>query len=184
MNINDDWFFYENNIETKNIRFIVNNEIKNITPVNKEKLSLKGKKSMQYILFESFNKNNKLIEFKNYIANNLKKYFKIHFNKEFNFNLLNAWTVLGNKESYHLPHQHCTERNNHIACVIYLKLPKTNINVLSQLYFFYYRNNKINCDFINPKENMMCFFPANMFHGTTPQDIGLRQTLNMDFSYE
>jgi hypothetical protein len=184
MNINDDWFFYENNIETKDIRFVINREIKNIEPLNKEIISLNGKKSNQYLLLESFKKNDTLINFKNYIVDNLKNYFKIQFNKKVDFTLLNAWTVLGNKDSFHTPHQHCTERNNHIACVIYLKTPKVNEDKPSQLYFFYYRNNKINYDFINPKENMICFFPANMFHGTTPQGAGLRQTLNMDFSYE
>ena len=184
MNINDDWFFYENNINTDNIITVINKEIKNLNSLNKKDLSIKGKQCEQFLLFELFKTNKKLIQFKENFILNLKKHFKNQFNKDCSFNLLNAWTVIGHKGTYHTPHQHCLDRNNHIACVIYLKVPKQIKNNPSKLYFFYYRNNKINYDEINPKENMMCFFPANMFHGTTLQENGLRQTLNIDFSYE
>lgn len=105
----------------------------------------------------------------------------------------NTWTVLGEKNSYHVAHNHSPVLSFGISTVLYLKVPETNIEeepdnnlfliLNSDLQNRYY-NNSGNIVNINPEIGKLVIFPSWLIHGTYPQTEGTRQTFNQEYSFQ
>ena len=168
-------WFKKTNIDTKNYKVIIDNLVKDMKPINDERYSTRGLNAKQYDLYDFKDSISTIVD---HVKIELKKIF----NKPF-YNLVAAWTVYSEENSYHLVHRHNYENSNHISSVLYLSIPD-NINLHQSGNFYYFMKNKdnnISYNHITPKLGDLFFLPANMFHGTYPQAKGLRQTLNLDF---
>jgi hypothetical protein len=95
----------------------------------------------------------------------------------FNLNISSAWTVLGEKGTYHTLHRH--NLNDDISTVLYLEVPNIKFPDADGCFYFF---NGEEVQEIIPKKGDLLIFPATLFHGSYPQGEGLRQTLNLDFS--
>jgi len=100
-----------------------------------------------------------------------------------------AWTVSGKQGSYHTPHEHGL---NGISVVIYTKTLNYESPIDNGPIYFI-----LNCDEYDlfssayqrmprfvPEEKMILIFPSWIIHGTLPQSIGERTTVNFDFRWE
>jgi hypothetical protein len=90
------------------------------------------------------------------------------------------WTVIGQKGSYHIAHNHTKMVNKfipHVSCVLYLETPPEKL--FSGLFYTFFRTNEIIVK--PPKIGKMLIFPVWMFHGTYPQEQGTRHTVNFSF---
>ena len=172
----NDWVIHTK-IDITGCKKTLDNIIKKISPLSVEHRSTKGINSKQYLLDKYQNKFLKIQE-------DVKKQIKTHINIKNNLNLIAAWTVLGYENSYHSVHNH-NDPTNHVASVLYLKVPKPKINKGGQFYFFI-RDKNLNITYheIKPEEGSLIIMPIHIFHGAYPQARGLRQTLNMDFEIE
>jgi hypothetical protein len=159
-------------INIKNFNTIINNSI-----LEKADLALKSTRgflSQQYDLFDNKEKFNVVVE---EIKNQLKK-----INKDMDYNLVAAWTVIGKENSYHTVHRHNEANLNHIATVLYLNVPESNMHQSGDFYYLVNdNNNNISCETITPKKGTLIIMPIDLLHGSYPQSKGTRQTLNMDF---
>ena len=172
----NDWVIHTK-IDITGYKKTLNGIVNNIPPSLKKYRSTKGFNSKQYLLHEYQDKFLKIQE-------DVKIQIKTHANIKNNLNLIAAWTVLGYEDSYHVVHKH-NEPTNHVASVLYLKVPKPTINKGGQFYFFIRdKNSNITYHEIKPKEGSLIIMPIHIFHGAYPQARGLRQTLNMDFEIE
>jgi len=163
---NNNWII-KKEINIKNFDTIINNSI-----IEKDDLTLKstrGVLSEQYDLFDNREKLNIIVE---EIKNELKK-----INKDFDYNLVAAWTVIGKENSYHEVHRH-----NNVATVLYLNVPERNMHQSGDFYYFIKDSfNNISCEIISPKKGTLIIMPIDLLHGSYPQSKGKRQTLNLDF---
>ena len=152
--------FISGTIDITGYKKTIDQIVKKIKPSDLSYFSTKGKNSKQYFI-EDLSK-----------INDISNDIQLFLNKK--LKLLNAWTVYGKQGSFHALHRHNDKQYNHLATVIYLKVPKKEpgdfVYVIEDNY-----------DFITPKEGMIFAFPIQMIHGTHPQGKGLRQTLNLDF---
>ena len=98
-------------------------------------------------------------------------------------NLKSAWTVLGYENSFHAIHRHNQKKYNHFASIIYLNVPDINDSYRTgEFYAILQDSKKENFKFTHsPKVGDILIFPNWVYHGTVPQSVGLRQTLNIDF---
>ena len=139
-------------------------------PVDLSNRSSRGEKSIQYNLFNYIENFKEAI---NLVVDNLSK------NKK--YKLLSAWTVIGEEDSYHLVHKH-NGYKNHIATVLYLKVPKKQFHKSGDFYYFFKdKNGNIKKETISPEVGSLIVMPINTYHGAYPQGEGIRQTLNLDF---
>jgi len=152
-------------ININGIKSKIDHLTSSMTPVDLTNRSTRGKLSKQYI-FKNYKDIKEIIEF---IILNLK----IIYPKD-NFKLKAAWTVYGQKDSYHLFHKHDKTQKNCIATIIYLEVPKKEPGD-----FGYIINEEAYR--ISPEKGLFCVMPINLLHGAYPQGKGLRQTLNLDF---
>tara|TARA_B100002019_G_C20944864_1_gene438618 strand:+ start:63 stop:605 length:543 start_codon:yes stop_codon:yes gene_type:complete len=95
--------------------------------------------------------------------------------------LNSIWTIYGAEHAYHKCHDHMdenmSERNN-FASVLYLEVPQNPVNPdAGALYYF--MDGEL--DHFHPIAGDLVWFPVSTFHGTYPQEAGLRHTLNMDW---
>ena len=168
---NNNWII-KRDINIKNYDTLINNSI-----LKKDDLSLKstrGFSSEQYDLFNNKEQFKVVIE---EVKNELKK-----INKDINYNLVAAWTVIGKENSYHTVHRHNNSNVNHVATVLYLSVPKSNMHQTGDFYYFINDNyNNISCKIVTPKKGTLIIMPIDLLHGSYPQSAGIRQTLNMDF---
>lgn len=168
---NNNWII-KKDINIRNFDEIINNSI-----IEKDDLTLKSTRgflSEQYNLFKDKHKFNIVVE---EIKNELKK-----INKHIDYNLVAAWTVIGKENSYHTVHRHNDGNLNHIATVLYLKVPEGNMHQSGDFYYLVNDNdNNISCGTITPKKGTLIIMPIDLLHGSYPQSKGIRQTLNMDF---
>ena len=167
-----DWAVHTT-IDIKGYKKILDKIIKNKTPAPVKDRSTRGSDSKQYLIYEY---KDRFLE----IQESVKKEITRHTGQN-NLSLLAAWTVLGYENSYHTVHNH-NDPTNHIATVLYLKVPKPTINKGGQFYFFNGdEKGNIRYHEIKPQEGSLIIMPIHTFHGCYPQAKGLRQTLNMDF---
>ena len=148
---------------------VVSNNIES----NLEGKSSTGENIKQYDIF-NFCKDNNFIGLKNDIRKGLIDAKKI--NPEEKLDMLAAWAVAGQFDSFHTMHSHSSNAS-HIATVTYLDLPVCSPHKPGTFYALV--NNKI--IHIDPVVGDVLIFPARIFHGTYPQSDGLRLTLNLDF---
>jgi hypothetical protein len=173
----DDWIVIYN-IDTKKLSTYVNNKIKKIKEENLKIKSTRGLESKQYCLLSTFKKDYKKIE---PIKEKIIYYINKAFNKKINPVLLSAWTVLGKKNGYHLPHKHNGYDRPHVATVLYLNTPKHTDDEAGNFYWFFRKDNEIQLHHHKPRQGDLIIFPIWVWHGSVPQNDGLRQTLNLDF---
>jgi len=170
-----DWLIIKN-LKIPKLEKEINKHILNLRKIDVSERSTRGNQSKQYNLFE-FLKNKNIKSIKKTIINS----FNQRFNNKINLNLLNAWTVLGQKGSYHILHRHNSCENIHIASVLYLNVPKKSSNEEGCFYFCFRQKNEIVPYYHKPKKGDLLIFPIWLWHGSYPQNKGLRQTLNLDF---
>ena len=170
-----DWLFH-NKINVEDYKNYFDTIINNIPKDNLQFKSTRGINSKQYDLIE-YEK-----DFSNIVDVVKKKILKII--KNIKLNLLSAWTVIGDENSYHLAHRH-NDIKNHISTVLYLNVPEKKTFHQSGNFFYFKRdeNNNIVYNSIEPEEGSLIIMPVHIWHGTYPQAPGKRQTLNMDFEY-
>lgn len=104
-----------------------------------------------------------------------------------------AWTVIGEEGSYHTVHTHSDSRMNGIVTVLYLNVPDSESDNKSNSIFLVLHTDPSShfisqsCSsayHINPKVGKLLIFPNHIPHGTYPQTKGIRQTFNVDYSFE
>ena len=104
----------------------------------------------------------------------------------------NCWSVIGEKNSYHIPHHHHHYNvGDGISTVLYLRVPETNIeNEPENNLYLILNSNHENIIYydkpkyitINPTVGKLLIFPDWIIHGTLPQSEGIRQTFNIDYA--
>ena len=171
----EDWFIIDR-LDVKKITRFVN---KNIGyKLSLDYKSTVGKRSAQYDMFKQVKDT--------FVEDHIKT--KIHealnkMNITANLEMTSAWTVIGNKGSYHKLHKHCVDiETNKICSVTYLKTPKKNIGENGNFYCAYRKLGQIEYFTYKPRVGDIIIFPVWLLHGVYPQDEGTRQSLNIDFS--
>ena len=172
----DDWIISDN-IGIKGISKIIKKGIKTTSPIPLDSKSTTGGNAKQYDLFEYLQYNSVMDKVKEKILLNLKRHLQLKLS---DLKLLSAWTVLGYKNSYHTLHKH-NEKQNHVASVLYLKVPNSPPRKKGSFYYLSKNGQEINCGRLSPKVGDLVIFPIWLWHGVYPQPEGLRQTLNLDF---
>ncbi len=169
---------------------------------NKEGYSTTGKNAEQYWLINQKNKNNFHVndsrfydferEYKNQILNRIKAadLFDEKTKEDIDLNQHNAWSMIGEENSYHTMHCHNEGSFDGISTLVYLEVPGTNIEDEPENNLFlatyvgpknsYYYENTPTLD-INPEVGKLLIFPDWLPHGTYPQTKGIRQTFNIDY---
>ena len=166
-----DWAVHTT-IDVTGYKKILDRITKNKSPVSVKDRSTRGGDSKQYLIYEY---RDRFLE----IQESVKKEVIRHTGKT-NLNLLAAWTVLGYENSYHTVHNH-NDPTNHVATVLYLKVPKPTFHKSGEFYFFTNNDGQIKYNEIQPQQGSLIIMPIHIWHGCYPQSKGLRQTLNMDF---
>ena len=176
----DDWMVIYNidTKETQKLSKFINDNIKKMDEVNLKPKSTRGPNSKQYDLLKLVKKHPKKIET---VKEKVIFYLENTFNKKINPIVQSAWTVLGQKGSYHLPHKHNSYDKTHVSSVLYLNTPKQTEDEAGNFYWYFRKNNEILFYHHKPRKGDLIIFPVWIWHGTFPQNEGLRQTLNLDF---
>lgn len=125
---------------------------------------------------------------------NLSKLFKEQMNKVLDKEYVDklepacCWSVQGYEGSYHTMHRHIPPNDDHnlsklpaISTVFYLDVPQQKTKEAGDFYFMLLKEKELKYLSISPKVGDFIVMPSNVFHGTYPQNEGLRRTLNMDF---
>jgi hypothetical protein len=181
------------------IKLIIQENLDNLYK-NKEGYSTSGKNSEQYWLThkkDGFFVNDSRFykfeeEYKNQILNRIKSanLFDEKRKESIDLDYMNAWSIIGEENSYHTIHCHNEGIFDGISTLVYLEVPDTNIeddpenNIflatnVGPKNLFYYENS--NCLSINPEVGKLLIFPDWVLHGTYPQTKGIRQTFNVDY---
>jgi len=173
----EDWIIIDK-IDIKDIKPFVKKHIKKQNKLSLEYKSTVGNKSSQYDLFNQIKNSSILNLIKSKV---IDSFFRIK-NKKINIELTHSWTVIGHKDSYHKLHKHCINlETNKLCSVIYLQTPKKSKGENGNFYCVFKKNNKIEYFSYKPKVGDIIIFPVWLFHGVYPQDLGTRQSLNLDF---
>ena len=92
-----------------------------------------------------------------------------------------AWTAIGKKGSFHIPHTHSRDVPvDVLSTTIYLSANETDES--DDGYFYHVWREECNgVEYTRPEPGMMLLFPNWLVHGTLPQGSGTRQTLNLSF---
>lgn len=153
-------------------------------PIDIKEKSTRGYKSAQFDLNNNYNDINSIVED---IKCQLKNFNGYIFDNNYTaenkkFNLLNAWTVVGNEGSYHLVHKH-GDNEKHLSVVLYLSAPELiGYHMKGEFYYFLNdKDNNIKYHTIQPEKGTLIVMPTTTLHGAYPQPKGRRQTLNLDF---
>lgn len=198
---NDSWviesFLDDDLIEE--IKIVIQDNLDNL-PKHKDGYSTQGKNSEQYWIIERekkfFLEDSRFLKFeeryRDKILNTLKKSTLLEEEKqeEIKLNGLNAWTVIGEENSYHTMHCHNGGIFEGISTLVYLEVPETNVEDdpensiflatnVSPKNSFYYKNTSYLT--INPEVGKLLIFPDWILHGTYPQTKGIRQSFNIDY---
>lgn len=191
---------YLNEELVNEISYIIEKNLNNLYK-DKEGYSTKGKNAYQYWFTNGkHNIDYKDVEFikfkekyKEQIFNRLKKSDILSKNIISDIKMYdnNCWTVIGEENSYHTVHQHCSGNMNGISTVLYLKVPLLE-TTYPENNIFLLMNSGPNSDFyenkpgvidINPEVGKLLIFPNWIYHGTYPQSKGIRQTFNLDYFF-
>lgn len=201
MQINESWIIHDylDNTLVEEIKTIIQENLNNLYK-NKKGYSTTGKNAEQYWLINQkegfFVNDSRFYEFekkyKNEIFNRIQSagLFDKNEKKTIDLNYINAWSVVGEENSYHTVHCHNDGNFDGISTLVYLEVPETNCedekenNIFLATHVgpknkFYYRNS--NCVDINPEVGALLIFPDWVLHGTYPQTKGIRQTFNIDY---
>ena len=181
------------------IKLIIQENLDNLYK-NKKGYSTTGKNAEQYWLVDKtsgFSTSDSRFykfeeEYKNQILNRIKvsDLFNKKRKEKINLDCMNAWSVIGEENSYHTMHCHNDGVFYGISTLVYLEVPDTNVedepenNIFLATHVgpknpYYYENS--NCLSINPKVGKLLIFPNWVLHGTYPQTKGIRQTFNIDY---
>jgi len=180
MTFYDDWMYIDNigEEETNKLLKYVNGIINKIEPIDLDKKSTRGPKSKQYELLGLIKDKDEQI---NIVKEKIKFHLKKFLNKKLKPELSSAWTVLGQKDSYHTLHKHNNYNTKHIATVLYLEAPPYSKDESGNFYFLFRQGAEIVQHCHKPRKGDLIIFPVWIWHGAYPQQEGLRQTLNLDF---
>ena len=195
------WFiedYLDDNI-IEEIRTIIQENLNNLYK-NKEGYSTTGKNPEQYWLVHQeddfFLEDSRFYYFekkyKNQILNRIKAadLFDERNKEDIDLKHINAWSVIGEENSYHTIHCHNEGIFDGISILVYLEVPETNVkdependiflvtSVGSENPFYCKMSP---CSNINPEVGKLLIFPDWVLHGTYPQTKGIRQTFNIDY---
>ena len=198
---NDAWVIesYLDDDLIEEIKIVIQDNLDNL-PKHKEGYSTQGKNAEQYwiidrrknffiedLRFFKFEK-----EYKKQILNLIKaaNLFAEKKQEIIKLNSANAWTVIGEENSYHTIHCHNEGSFEGISTLVYLEVPETNVDddpensiflatSVAPKNLFYYNN--VSSLTINPQVGKLLIFPDWILHGTYPQTRGIRQTFNIDY---
>ena len=195
------WFIedYLDDSIIEEIRTIIQENLNNLYK-NKEGYSTTGKNAEQYWLIHQkddfFVQDSRFYDFekkyKNQILNRIKvsNLFDERNKEDIDLNPSNAWSVIGEENSYHTIHSHNEGIFDGISTLVYLEVPETNVKDEPENDIFlvtsvgpknpYYYENTHVLD-INPEVGKLLIFPNWVLHGTYPQTKGIRQTFNIDY---
>jgi len=193
----------EDQLDNKLVEKITNNINENLNNLLKLKkgLSTTGKNAEQYWLINP----NSNFYFKNKDFEDIKKEYKDNvLNRLKKSNLLNekiknidiaantSWSVIGEENSFHTTHSHCNNGINGVSTVLYLNVPKSNLETSPENNIFLIMNSGLNYRLyhckpkvihINPVVGKLLIIPDWIVHGTYPQTKGIRQTFNIDYHF-
>ena len=71
-----------------------------------------------------------------------------------------------------------------LSIVIYLAVPEKDIENPGQFYFILHNKNGVKPKQIMPEKGTIVIMPNNVWHGAEPQGEGLRQTLNLEYTWQ
>lgn len=187
MRFSEDWLIQTNIDKISLIKKTVNDSLNNLKKQDLKKLSTRGHGAKQFSLTELMNKDETFKPILEHIKNKIQFEFKERTGGMPELELNNAWTVLGNTNSFHLAHCHTKGRFNIISTVIYLSIPSKDPNNIKtkdkgDFYYFLINNGKNLYYQIYPDIGQFFIFPSWIWHGSYPQIKGIRQTLNLDFN--
>lgn len=190
---------YLDTVLVENIKLLIQENLDNLYK-NKKEYSTTGKNAEQYWLVDKkstfFINDSRFYkfeeEYKNQILNRIKavNLFDEKIRENVYLKCDNAWSVIGEENSYHTIHCHNEANYDGISTIVYLQVPETNIEDEPENDIFlatnvgpknpyYYEN--ANCLNINPEVGKLLIFPDWVLHGTYPQTKGIRQTFNIDY---
>lgn len=104
-----------------------------------------------------------------------------------------AWSVIGEEGSYHKIHTHSDSRMDGISTVLYLNVPESKSEDSSNSIFLVLHTDPSShftsqacpsIKHIKPEVGKLLIFPYHIPHGTYPQTKGIRQTFNVDYSFQ
>lgn len=201
---NDSWviesFLDDDLIEE--IKIIIQDNLDNLLNY-KEGYSTEGKNAEQYWIIDHqrkfFIEDSRFFKFekryRNKILNTIKESTLFDEEKREKIRLkgLNAWTVIGEENSYHTIHCHNEAGFQGISTLVYLEVPETNVKDDPENNIFlatsvaprnpyYYKN--VSSLTINPEVGKLLIFPDWILHGTYPQTKGIRQSFNIDYALD
>jgi hypothetical protein len=187
MRFSEDWLIQTELDKISLIKKTVNDSLNNLKKQDLKKLSTRGHNSKQFSLIELINKNKSFEPIIEHVKDKIKFEFKKRTGIKPELILNNAWTVIGNTNSFHLVHCHTKEHLNIISTVIYLSVPPKDPNNAKTMdkgdfYYFLVNEGKNIYYQIYPHVGQFFIFPSWVWHGSYPQIKGVRQTLNLDFN--
>lgn len=188
MKFHDDWFIKTEIEQVSKTKEVVNKWIKKLPKNDLKNLSTRGQYSKQYMLKNAFETEETFQFILENCAKKITEEFEKRIGRDPEISLNNAWTVIGNTNSFHAVHKHKKVPEKIISTVMYLSAPTKNMNdkkLLDRGEFYYFLNkqdNRLLFNSIYPKTNDFFIFPCWVWHGTYPQVKGIRQTLNIDFN--
>jgi hypothetical protein len=200
--INDNCWVIEDFLNTELVNEIKNIIKKNLNNLykNKKDYSTKGKNSEQYWIINR--KNNFFIndpmfcefekKYNNEIIDRIKSVnlFYEKIKSEIYLSAINAWSVIGEENSYHTIHYHNDGYFDGISTLLYLEVPKENCDDEPENNIYLVTNSGVKNPFynqnqnilsINPEVGKLLIFPDWVLHGTYPQTKGIRQSFNIDY---
>ena len=195
------WFIedYLDDSIIEEIRTIIQENLNNLYK-NKEGYSTTRKNAEQYWLIHQkddfFVQDSRFYDFekkyKNQILNRIKAadLFDERNKEDIDLKHINAWSVIGEENSYHTIHCHNEGIFDGISTLVYLEVPETNVKdePENDIFLvtrvgsgnpFYYKIPPYSS--INPEVGKLLIFPDWVLHGTYPQTKGIRQTFNIDY---
>jgi hypothetical protein len=187
MRFYEDWLIQSSIKEVSKTKKVVNDWIKGLPKQDLKYLSTRGIKSKQYDLKPAFLQEKSFQFILENCAKKITEEFEKRNGEDPAISLNNAWTVIGNTNSFHAVHRHTEKPKNIISTVMYLSAPPKNPKdeKLKDMGDFYYflnkRENLLLFNSVYPKTNDFFIFPSWIWHGAYPQIKGVRQTLNIDF---
>lgn len=188
----------------KKINDLLDNNLNNLLKIKKG-YSTRGENAQQYWLIKKDNENNFYfqnkdfenieLEYRSKVLNRLKKSNILKENNQDKLLLRskNCWAVIGEENSYHIPHFHNEGSFSGVSTLVYLKVPETNDDNMWENNLFLIMNSSANNEFyyekpkiitINPVVGKILIFPDWIIHGTCPQTKGIRQTFNIDYYFD
>ena len=193
----------EDQLDGKLVEKITNNINENLNNLLKlkEGYSTTGENAEQYWLIKktsNFYFKNKDFEdikkeYKDNILSRLKKSNLLN-EKIKNLNIIDrsSWSVIGEENSFHTAHSHNDAVFDGISAILYLNVPKSNVENSCKNNLFLIMNSDPNSGLynfnsnivdINPEVGKLLIFPSWIIHGTYPQSKGIRQTFNVDYQF-